>query len=61
MFEGISRIDPDGTVHFTEANMEVLRRTLGYHRRSMALDEADACAAELRDRYHRFVEGRTVA
>lgn len=61
VYEGISRIDPDGTVHFTEANMEVLRRTLGYHRRSMALDEADACAAELRDRYHRFVEGRTVA
>ncbi len=55
-FDGIDRIDADGTVHFTEREMAIMRRMLGYECRTMPLAEAKERAAELGAKYHAFAE-----
>ncbi len=49
--EGIERIDKDGTVYFTEANMAILKEVLGYECRRMPLAEVEGWARELRAKY----------
>jgi hypothetical protein len=55
-FDGIERIDSDGTVHFTEREMAVMTRLLGYACRRMPLAEAEDRAVELAAKYAEFVE-----
>ena len=55
-FEGIERIDPCGTVHFTANRMEVLTRTLGYRCQSMKLADVGSWADELQAKYRAYVE-----
>jgi len=50
-FDGIERIEEDGTVYFTEENMAILKETLGYECRLMPLSEAEDRAQELRAKY----------
>jgi hypothetical protein len=47
-FDGIERIDTDGTVHFAQANMAILQQVLGYSCQSMKLSEVEERAKELR-------------
>ena len=52
--DGIDKIDADGTVHFTELEMAIMKRMLGYECRSMRLEESGARARELRVKYLEF-------
>ena len=54
--DGIERIDENGTVYFTESNMAILKRTLGYDCQSMPLSEVENWAKELRAKYLEFVQ-----
>ena len=54
-FKGIERIDEDGTVHFADRQMAVMKRILGYECRSMKVNDVDHWAAELGARYQAFV------
>jgi hypothetical protein len=49
--DGIEAISSDGTIHFAERNMAILKEILGYECRSMPLSEVEECAKELRERY----------
>lgn len=53
-YEGIERIEPDGTIVFSEPHMDVMDETLGYRVQRMRLEESAECAAELADRFARF-------
>ncbi|ORE90589.1 hypothetical protein ATO4_21020 [Aurantimonas sp. 22II-16-19i] len=52
--DGIERIDADGTAWFTEREMAVMRRMLGYELRSMALADCADQARELAAAYAAF-------
>ncbi|MGI5403703.1 hypothetical protein ACQEVG_30470 [Streptomyces sp. CA-135486] len=52
--DGIDRIDDDGTVHFTEPEMAVMKRLLGYECLSMKLGDASEWADELALKYRAF-------
>ncbi|MFF7642786.1 hypothetical protein [Streptomyces canus] len=52
--DGIDRIDDDGTVHFAEREMAIMRRLLGYDCPSMKLDECAEWARELGAKYTAF-------
>jgi hypothetical protein len=49
--DGIERIEEDGTVYFAERNMAILKETLGYECRRMALSDVERRADELRARF----------
>ncbi|WP_327404487.1 hypothetical protein OG194_33420 [Streptomyces sp. NBC_01288] len=51
VFDGIERIDSDGTVTFTDTAVDVMRSELQYHCKRMPLTDVDECASELRRRY----------
>jgi hypothetical protein len=53
-FDGIERIDDDGTVYFAEQNMAILKETLGYECRRMPLSEVEEWANELQAKYRAF-------
>lgn len=50
-FDGIERIDDDGTVHFTTKNMAHLKEVLGYECQRMPLKEVDNWARELQTKF----------
>ncbi|MFD3971218.1 hypothetical protein [Streptomyces cyaneofuscatus] len=52
--DGIDRIDSDGTVHFTDREMSVMKRLLGYDCPSMKLGDAEGWADELGSKYRAF-------
>ncbi|MBT2384685.1 hypothetical protein [Streptomyces sp. ISL-11] len=52
--DGIERIDDDGTVTFTEPEMAVMKRMIGYECRTMKLDDAAGWAEELAAKYRDF-------
>lgn len=52
--DGIERIDPDGTVHFADREMSVMKAMLNYECRRMPLAEVDAWADELGSKYRAF-------
>lgn len=54
MADGIERIDFDGTVHFCDWSVEVMKRTLGYECRVMRIDESLQRATELAAKYREF-------
>ena len=45
--DGIERIDQNGTVHFTESHMEIVKRILNYERHTMTVEEIEDCAQEI--------------
>ena len=57
-FDGIERIDEDGTVSFTERNMSILKEVLDYECKCMPLSEADQWAAELRSKFLELVSSQ---
>ncbi|MGW0930737.1 hypothetical protein [Streptomyces sp. NPDC002644] len=54
--DGIDRIDDDGTVHFAEPEMAVMKRLLGYECQSMKLGDAGEWAEELGAKYTAFAD-----
>ncbi|MFE3598590.1 hypothetical protein [Streptomyces sp. NPDC059142] len=52
--DGIDRIDDDGTVHFAEPEMAIMKRLLGYECQSMKLGDAGEWADELALKYAAF-------
>lgn len=46
-FDGIERIEPEGTVVFTERSNEILRETLGYDCKELRIDECQEKAKEI--------------
>ncbi|MEU8521312.1 hypothetical protein [Streptomyces sp. NBC_01216] len=52
--DGIDRIDQDGTVHFTEPEMAVMKRLLRYECQSMKLGDVSGWADELGTKYAAF-------
>ena len=53
-FDGVERIESDGTVYFTEKNMAILKETLGYECKRMPLSEVEYRARELYAKYQEF-------
>jgi hypothetical protein len=56
-FDGIERIEEDGTVWFVERHMAVLKTLLGYECRRMPLAEVEERAQELLAKYNAFAQG----
>jgi hypothetical protein len=52
--DGIAHIDDEGTVTFTEPEMAVMKRMLGYECRTMKLSESAEWAHELDGKYRAF-------
>jgi hypothetical protein len=55
-FDGIERIEADGTVVFCPAAADVLRRTLGYDCERLPPGEAEGRAQELMARFRQYAE-----
>ncbi len=55
-FDGIDKIDEDGTVYFAEPNMVIFKETLGYECLRMPLSDVEGRARELRERYAAFIQ-----
>jgi hypothetical protein len=55
-FDGIERIEPDGTVVFCAENADVLRRELGYECYRLPLDEVGSRAQELVAKFREYAE-----
>lgn len=60
-FDGIEAIAADGSVTFAAAQMDVMKRLLGYECRVMRLDEAHDRAIELARKYRAFAERHGLA
>jgi hypothetical protein len=52
--DGIEKIDDDGTVHFVERHMSILKALLGYECKSMPLADVEDRAQELLAKYAAF-------
>jgi hypothetical protein len=53
-FDGIERIDDDGTIHFRDEQMRIMKDMLGYYVKSMTIEESEACFKELDTKYRAF-------
>lgn len=53
-FDGIERIEPDGTVAFCQEDVELMRRTLGYDCDRLPPAEAEPRAQELIERFREY-------
>jgi hypothetical protein len=53
--DGIERVAANGTVHFAEGPMAVMRDVLGYHCSELKVTDARSAAAELAGRYGAFL------
>ncbi len=56
-YDGIERIEPDGSVVFAAESVQALKDTLGYDCVRLAPDEIDAKAEELTARFREYGEG----
>jgi len=56
IFDGVERIENDGTVVFTEKSAEIMREMLGYDCKILKLDECEKRAEELIKLYRAFTE-----
>jgi len=54
--EGIEEIKDDGTVIFTEKNMQIMKELIGYYCKMMKIDECEEWAKELSKLYNKFAE-----
>jgi hypothetical protein len=55
-YDGIDRIDRDGTVHYTEKSVSIMKEMLGYDCKVMKLQETEAQSKELDNRFKEFAE-----
>lgn len=55
-FDGIERIDQDGTVYFVERHMAIFKELVGYECKSVALAEVEERAKELLAKYVAFAQ-----
>lgn len=55
--DGIERIDLDGTAHFTDREMHIMRRLLRYECRSMPVEDSLDRATELAAKYREYAHG----
>ena len=53
-FDGIERIEDDGTIHFRDEHMQIVKDMLGYYVQSMRVEESEACYRELDEKYRAF-------
>jgi hypothetical protein len=53
-FDGIERVDDDGTIHFRDEQMRIMKDMLGYHVKSMTVEDSEACYRELDRKYKAF-------
>ena len=53
-YDGIDRIEPDGTVHFAEKSIAVMKEMLGYECKVMKLEESEACSEEIDIKFREF-------
>ena len=53
-FDGIHFIDESGTAFFSQSNMEVMKRLVGYHQKMMTLNDAEDMSQELAQKYAAF-------
>lgn len=54
--DGIESIDEQGTVHFRDQEMEIMKRMLGYECKSMTLADSEYWANELAQKYKIFAD-----
>ena len=52
--EGVSKIEKDGTVHFSPQNMQIMKDLLGYECHQLRIEESYEYAMELRQKYQAF-------
>ena len=52
--DGIAEVRDDGSVRFSDPQMDIVSRMLGYDVREMKLTDSEACAEELGRRYAAF-------
>lgn len=55
-FDGIDKIEQDGTVYFTDKEMTIMKDMLGYECRKMTLLESEDIANQLRLKYIEFAK-----
>jgi hypothetical protein len=55
-FDGIDRIDQDGTVHYTEKSVAIMKEMLDYDCKVMKLEETEAQSEELGRKFKEFTE-----
>ena len=56
VFDGIERIESDGTVRFAEAQMGVMKEMFGYECKELVLDDVHEAAMDLKGRFGRFLK-----
>ena len=55
-FDGIEKIDEDGTVYFTDREMSILKETFSYECKRMPLSEVEDRAKELQAKFAEFIK-----
>lgn len=56
ILDGVQKIDDDGTVHFTDREMSVVKRIFGYECLRMSIYDCEEWAKELDLKYKKFVQ-----
>jgi hypothetical protein len=59
-YDGIEKIEADGTIVFTQKSAEIMMKLLNYDSRKMKLAECEQRARELRICYHNFLKQYSV-
>ncbi|MBT8369944.1 MAG: hypothetical protein HKO68_05355 [Desulfobacterales bacterium] len=53
-FDGIDRIEDDGTVYYAEKSVSIMKEMVGYDCSVMKLDETEACSEEINKKFKEF-------
>ena len=53
-YDGIDRIDDDGTVHYTESSVTIMKEMLNYDSKLMKLEDTEAQSEELGRKFREF-------
>jgi len=56
-YDGIDRIEQDGTVHYAEKSVAIMKEMVGYECRVMKLEESEERSKELNQKFRAFAEG----
>ena len=55
-YDGIDRIDEDGTAIYTEKSVEIMKKMVGYDCKVMKLEETEEQSKELGQKFMEFAE-----
>ena len=55
-YDGIERIDPDGTTHITDKAVAIMKEMIGYECKAMKLEETEERARELGAKFKEFAK-----